>query len=101
MVGVTVPECPLSGFFHPTLWPEGAPGALGDGPADRPTLIVRTPPAVLEAQLKAWDTVLAEQTKEPFFKKVIDSQKEWGKRVTAYWLNNNVDPGPAYKHFFG
>jgi TRAP-type mannitol/chloroaromatic compound transport system substrate-binding protein len=60
-----------------------------------------TPKSVLDAQLKAWDGVLAEQTKDAFFKKVVDSQKEWAKRVGAYWAANNVDPNPAYKHFFG
>jgi TRAP-type mannitol/chloroaromatic compound transport system substrate-binding protein len=66
--------------------------------------VIKTGPKVLEDQLKAWDVVLAEQTKEPFFKKVIDSQKAWVKRTTVYLNTNNLDSNAlalAYKHFFG
>jgi len=66
--------------------------------------VVKTPNAVLEAQLSAWDKVLAAQSQEPFFKKVIDSQKEWVKRTSAYLQLNNLDSAAlqnAYKHFFG
>ena len=31
----------------------------------------------------AWDKVIDAQTKDPFFKKVIDSQKAWVKRTVA------------------
>ena len=41
--------------------------------------VIHTGEAVLNAQLAAWDKVLVEQSKEPFFKKVIDSQKAWVK----------------------
>jgi TRAP-type mannitol/chloroaromatic compound transport system substrate-binding protein len=66
--------------------------------------VVRTPDSVLEAQLKAWDTVLAEHAREPFFKKVLDSQKAWVKRTAPYLSANNLSSGAreaAYKHFFG
>ncbi|HXL68423.1 MAG TPA: TRAP transporter substrate-binding protein [Xanthobacteraceae bacterium] len=66
--------------------------------------VIKTPDSVLDAQLAAWDRVLAEQTKEPFFKKVIDSQKAWVKRTVAYTSINNTNSvalDKAYKHFFG
>jgi len=66
--------------------------------------VIKTPDSVLNAQLAAWDRVLAEQTKEPFFKKVVDSQKAWNKRVVPYWVVNNNNTAAlesAYKHFFG
>ncbi len=66
--------------------------------------VLKTPDSVMNAQLAAWDRVLAEQTKEPFFKKVIDSQKAWAKRVTPYWLamsNDSAALQAGYKHFFG
>jgi TRAP-type mannitol/chloroaromatic compound transport system substrate-binding protein len=66
--------------------------------------VTKTPDSVLNAQLAAWDRVLAEQTKDPFFKKVVDSQKAWAKRVTPYWVINNNNTAAlesAYKHFFG
>jgi TRAP-type mannitol/chloroaromatic compound transport system substrate-binding protein len=66
--------------------------------------VIKTPDAVLNAQLAAWDRVIAEQSKEAFFKKVIDSQKAWAKRTVPYFLSNNNNTAAleaAYKHFFG
>ena len=66
--------------------------------------VIKTPDAVLNAQLKAWDKVIAAQSQEPFFKKVIDSQKAWVKRTGAYLQTHNLDSAAlesAYKHFFG
>jgi TRAP-type mannitol/chloroaromatic compound transport system substrate-binding protein len=46
------------------------------------TQILRTPPDVLTAFLKAWDELAAEESaKNPVFKKVYDSQREWASRV--------------------
>jgi len=66
--------------------------------------VVHTNEAVLNAQLAAWDKVIAEQSKEAFFKKVIDSQKAWVKRTQPYLQVNNLSTtelAVAYKHFFG
>jgi TRAP-type mannitol/chloroaromatic compound transport system substrate-binding protein len=66
--------------------------------------VVKTPDAVLNAQLQAWDKVIAAQSQEPFFKKVIESQKAWVKRTNSYLMVNNLDSNAlaaAYKHFFG
>jgi TRAP-type mannitol/chloroaromatic compound transport system substrate-binding protein len=66
--------------------------------------VLKTPDAVLDAQLKAWDKVIENQSKEPFFAKVIESQKAWVKRTQAYLQVNNLDSAAlqrAYKHFFG
>ncbi len=66
--------------------------------------VLKTPDSVLTAQLAAWDRVLAAQTKEPFFKKVVESQKAWAKRTVPYWAinnNNSAALAEAYKHFFG
>src|SRR5712692_182468 len=65
--------------------------------------VIRTPENVLEAQLKAWDRVIA-ANKDPYFVKVLDSQKAWAKRVTPYFFANNLhaaDLQKAYKHFYG
>ena len=66
--------------------------------------VIKTSDKVLNDQLAAWDRVLAAQTKEPFFAKVIDSQKAWAKRTVAYLQANNNSSAAldtAYKHFFG
>lgn len=62
----------------------------------------RTPDSVLKAQLKAWDVVADRKSKEdPYFAKVIDSQKAWAKRHGAYALKNSPDYALAYEHYFG
>jgi TRAP-type mannitol/chloroaromatic compound transport system substrate-binding protein len=66
--------------------------------------VIHTSEAVLNAQLAAWDRVIAEQSKEAFFKKVIDSQKAWVKRTQPYFSVaslSTAELATAYKHFFG
>jgi TRAP-type mannitol/chloroaromatic compound transport system substrate-binding protein len=66
--------------------------------------VVKTPDALLNAQLDAWQKVMAEQEKEPFFKKVADSQRAWMRRVYPYVSTNNLDSAAlanAYKKFIG
>ena len=44
--------------------------------------ILRTPPEILVAFLKAWDEIAKEESaKNPFFKKVLDSQREYAAKV--------------------
>jgi TRAP-type mannitol/chloroaromatic compound transport system substrate-binding protein len=46
------------------------------------TQILRTPPEILTAFLKAWDEIAVEQSaKNPVFKKVYDSQREYASKV--------------------
>src|SRR5712691_8420891 len=46
------------------------------------TVILRTPPAILVDFLKTWDIIATEDTaKNPFFKKVYDSQREYAAKV--------------------
>jgi TRAP-type mannitol/chloroaromatic compound transport system substrate-binding protein len=66
--------------------------------------VVRTGDAVLRKQLAVWDKVIAEHAKEPFFAKVVASQKAWVRRLQPYLVANNLGSGDiaaAYKHFFG
>jgi TRAP-type mannitol/chloroaromatic compound transport system substrate-binding protein len=63
--------------------------------------VVKTPNAVLEAQLKAWDAVVEEKSKgNPFFVKVIESQRQWAERVVPLRQEIMVDNEPAYQHYF-
>jgi TRAP-type mannitol/chloroaromatic compound transport system substrate-binding protein len=61
-----------------------------------------TPKPILDAQLKAWNSVIERRSAEnPLFAKVIESQKAWAKRV-MYWHNQvQVDQKAAYTHYFG
>ena len=64
--------------------------------------VYRTPDGVMEDQLKAWDVITDKfSKKDPFFKKVVESQKVYAKKVMAYLLLNQPDYGMAYRHHFG
>ena len=64
--------------------------------------VYRTPDGVMQDQLKAWDVITAKfSKKDPFFKKVVESQKVYAKKVMAYLLLNQPDYGMAYRHHFG
>ena len=62
--------------------------------------VTKTPDSVLQAQLAAWDTVLAAQSAEPFFAKVVESQKAWVKRVVGTQFELEVEQNMAFDHFF-
>jgi TRAP-type mannitol/chloroaromatic compound transport system substrate-binding protein len=64
--------------------------------------ILRTPTDIFQAQIKAWDVLVKRLSDEdPFFKKVWESQKAWGKRVGYYHFFNNADYEQAYEHLYG
>jgi TRAP-type mannitol/chloroaromatic compound transport system substrate-binding protein len=63
--------------------------------------VIRTPRAVFQEQLKAWDVITPKLKKEdPFFAKVVDSQLAWAKRVGFYHFFNDADYKMAYEHVF-
>jgi TRAP-type mannitol/chloroaromatic compound transport system substrate-binding protein len=62
--------------------------------------VYRTPTPVMEAQLAAWDEVMKDLMKDPFFAKVADSQKAFSRRVAYYDLLNTADYKLAYDHVF-
>ncbi|CAN7706756.1 TRAP transporter substrate-binding protein [Bradyrhizobium sp. LjRoot220] len=63
--------------------------------------VLRTPKDVFDAQIKAWDGIIAQLDKDPFMKKVMESQKAWVKRVVYYGMFNSTDYRGAYEHHFG
>jgi TRAP-type mannitol/chloroaromatic compound transport system substrate-binding protein len=64
--------------------------------------VYRTPDSVMSDQLVAWDKVLKRLSAEdPFFAKVIASQKVYAKEVMSYLNLNQPDYKLAYKHYFG
>lgn len=60
-----------------------------------------TPKAILEAQLKAWDKIIAKHSSDPFFAKVVNSQKAWAKTITTFRKDWDSPRELAYNHFFG
>jgi TRAP-type mannitol/chloroaromatic compound transport system substrate-binding protein len=62
--------------------------------------VIRTPQSVFDAQIKAWDGLITELSKDPFNKKVMDSQKAWVRRVVYYTMLNSTDYKGAFNHHF-
>ena len=61
-----------------------------------------TPKPILEAELKAWDKVIDRlSSADPFFKKVIDSQKAWARRIVDFKTKYEAPNDMAFNHFFG
>lgn len=62
--------------------------------------VVKTPDSVLKAQLVSWDKVVETQSADPFFKKIVDSQKAWAKRIVGFDQEYTVNPKIAFDHIF-
>ncbi len=60
----------------------------------------RTSQDILQAQLEAWDQLIAELEQDEFSKRVMDSQRAWVEKVTYYELMNAPDYALAYEHYF-
>jgi TRAP-type mannitol/chloroaromatic compound transport system substrate-binding protein len=63
--------------------------------------VMRTPPALLQQILQAWDQIAAEESaKNPFFRKVLDSQREYAREVVL--TRQRVEPpyGYAIRHYW-
>ena len=67
---------------------------------DHGVTIHRTSDEILQAQIEAWDQLVAELEGDEFFKRVMDSQRQWVERVTYYELMNAPDYQLAYEHYF-
>ncbi|MBL6932933.1 MAG: C4-dicarboxylate ABC transporter, partial [Rhodospirillales bacterium] len=64
--------------------------------------VYKTPDSVMAEQLKAWDIVVNRIAQEdPFFAKVVESQKMYAKKVMNYLHLNSPNYELAYKHYFG
>jgi TRAP-type mannitol/chloroaromatic compound transport system substrate-binding protein len=62
----------------------------------------KTPESILTAQLAAWDRVVAAKSKDnPFFVKVLESQKKFAGRAVKWSQDTIVSPDLAYAHYFG
>ncbi len=64
--------------------------------------IYRTPDSIMSDQLVAWDKVIDRiSSGDPFFAKVVESQKAYAKEVMNYLNLNSPDYQLAYNHYFG
>jgi len=60
----------------------------------------RTDQSIMDRQLQAWDEVLEDLMQDPFFKKTVESQREFAHRSAFYMLNNQADYRLAFEHYF-
>ena len=61
----------------------------------------KTPDSILRNQLKVFDEVVAKKSAEnPLFKKIVDSQRAFAKRVVKWELDTVVNRRMAYDHYF-
>jgi TRAP-type mannitol/chloroaromatic compound transport system substrate-binding protein len=60
----------------------------------------RTSKDILDAQLKAWDVIIAQLEGDPLAKRIMDSQRAWVEKVAYYELMNSPDLALAYEHYF-
>jgi TRAP-type mannitol/chloroaromatic compound transport system substrate-binding protein len=63
--------------------------------------VIRTPRSIFVEQLKAWDKLTDRLSKEdPFFAKVVASQRDFAKRVAYYIHLNEADYKLGFEHVF-
>jgi TRAP-type mannitol/chloroaromatic compound transport system substrate-binding protein len=62
--------------------------------------VIRTPQAVLDAQLAAWDSLIERLGQDEYMARVIASQREWTDRTVFYEIMNAPDYKLAYEHYF-
>jgi len=63
--------------------------------------VIRTPRSIFQEQLKAWDVITKKLSDEdPFFKKVVESQKSFAQRAAYYVQLNEADYRLGYEHVF-
>jgi len=63
--------------------------------------VIRTPKSIMAEQLKAWDVLTKRLSDEdPFFAKVVESQRAFAKRVAYYMFVNEADYKDGYEHIF-
>lgn len=67
---------------------------------DSGVTVRKTSESILKSQLEAWDQILPPLMGDPFFAKVVESQKAWVERVVFYSLQNAPDYELAYKHYY-
>ena len=71
-------------------WQKQNADAIDEMRTKHGTQILRTPPEILVEFLKTWDKMAAEESaKDPFFKKVLESQRKFAAVVVPYTKETN------------
>jgi TRAP-type mannitol/chloroaromatic compound transport system substrate-binding protein len=62
--------------------------------------VLRTPVSIERAQLEAWDKLAADLAADPINKAILDSQRNWFRRVVFYEQSNAANYRLAYEHVY-
>lgn len=74
---------------------------LEDMEKNRGVRVFTTSREILNAQLDAWDKIVAKRSKEdPDFARIVTSQKTWARRVVPWKQRIYVDNSIAYNRYF-
>lgn len=60
-----------------------------------------TPPAILQAQLDAYDAAAKKRADNALFREIEESQRKFAERAVRWDLDTNVQRRMAYNHYFG
>jgi TRAP-type mannitol/chloroaromatic compound transport system substrate-binding protein len=60
-----------------------------------------TPPAILQAQLDAYDQAAKKRADNALFVEIAESQRKFAERAVRWDLDTNVSRRMAYNHYFG
>jgi TRAP-type mannitol/chloroaromatic compound transport system substrate-binding protein len=60
-----------------------------------------TPPAILQAQLEAYDAAAAKRSDNALFMEIMDSQRKFAERAVRWEMDTVANRRMAYNHYFG
>jgi TRAP-type mannitol/chloroaromatic compound transport system substrate-binding protein len=63
--------------------------------------LLRTPDAVLQRQLAAYDAAAGKRRDDALFQEIQESQRRFAQRAVRWQLDTQVSPRLAYEHYFG
>jgi TRAP-type mannitol/chloroaromatic compound transport system substrate-binding protein len=61
----------------------------------------KTPDAVLQRQLESHDAAARKRRNDPLFREIEDSQRLFAERAVRWFVDTQVSPQLAYRHYFG
>jgi TRAP-type mannitol/chloroaromatic compound transport system substrate-binding protein len=61
----------------------------------------KTPDSVLQRQLESHDAAARKRANDPLFREIEASQRRFAERAVRWFLDTQVSPQLAYRHYFG
>ena len=68
---------------------------------DKRVRMLKTPDAVLQRQLAAYDAAAEKHREDPLFHEIQESQRQFAQRAVRWQLDTQVSPRLAYARYFG